>query len=117
MSTQCFFLPFFTFCQAAVNVFKPAPITVLPAETDVPSSLIWGAGLQDSAAGDAMRVHIQLRDRFENDRAVGGELESISFAYYREQHLSTIWERRPDVVPETFDIRDNDDGTYTISYL
>ena len=90
---------------------------MLPAETDVLSSEMWGAGLQDSAAGDPVPVHIRLRDRCENDRAVGGELESISFTHYRAQHLSTTWERRPDVVPETFDIRDNDDGTYTILYL
>ena len=90
---------------------------MLPAATDVPSSLTWGAGLDNSAAGDPVRVYIKLRDRFKNDRAVGGELESISFAYYRGQDLSTTWERRPDVVPEAFDIKDNDDGTYTISYL
>ena len=90
---------------------------VLPAATDVLSSLAWGNGLQDSLAGDSVRVHIKLRDRYNNDRAVGGELGSISFAYNRAQPLSTTWERRPDIVPETFDVRDNNDGTYTISYL
>jgi hypothetical protein len=105
------------FCQAADHVLKLAPITVLPAATDVPSSLAWGVGLGDSVAGDPTRVILKLRDRFGNDRAVGGELSSISFDYIRAGQLSAVWEHRPDLVPETFSVRDNDDGTYTITYL
>lgn len=98
-------------------VLKPEPIVVLPAVTDVASSLAWGAGLSDSAAGNPIRVTLKLRDRFRNDRAIGGELSSLSFDYARFGEIPTIWEQRPDLVPETFNIRDNNDGTYTITYL
>ena len=67
--------------------------------------------MTDSAAADPSRVTLKLRDRFRNDRAIGGEMSSISFEYARFGVIPTVWEHRPDLVPETFNIQDNDDGS------
>jgi hypothetical protein len=95
-------------------------LTVVPAPTHAATSLAWGSGLGHSVAGDEAAFTVQLRDRYSNDRTVGGEGAHITLHARRTTQLQQpFWNDLMSAglkFPETRAVKDYNNGTYAVRY-
>jgi hypothetical protein len=95
-------------------------IIIVAAPTDPATSLALGSGLQSSVAGDEASFVVHLKDKFANDRAVGGEgahitLHPVGASQLQQPFWSDLMSSGLRF-PETRAVEDLNNGTYIMRY-
>jgi filamin len=81
---------------------KDSPYTVIVSGTDNSASLVWGPGLEDVYDTKPTEFYIKSKDRDGNDMGRGGDPYKVTIDGPNG--------------PVPCEIKDNQDGTYTVSY-
>ena len=87
----------------------PFKVVVVPAAPSAENTIATGEGLNKAEAGVAGHFQVEVRDKFDNPVGHGGDSITASIAPKDESAEAAA-------PPAVVNVKDNEDGTYTVSY-